>query len=184
MDKMLHEAITDGCRDFARESETELSRMRSRLETALCQAFWTLRRLPDRELGWIYGSDRAKWPEVRKDYHRDHNPPPPKGATLQPTNGRDMDYATQVLVKIRPTAAEISAMQPALDMLQLLPDNADKKLVSAVLWHWQGEPGGYIYWAEIRPWLRGRLVTAHRRTLMRHYERSLDWLAQLVLISK
>ena len=180
LDKMLQEGMEDGCRDFANASETELFKARAKVQDALCLAMWTLRRMPDREMGWLYGSDRAKWPEVRKDYHGDTNPAVPKGTKLQPTKGREIDYATQVLLKSRPTAAEITAMQPALDMLQLLPDIADKKLLSAVAWHWDGEVGGSIYWDAVRPWLKGRLATAHSRTLKRHYDRSLDWLAVLV----
>lgn len=181
---MYQAGMEDGCRAFAQQSETELSKVRARVQDSLVQAMWTLRRIPDPEMAWLYGADRAKWPDARKDYHGESNPPAPKGAKLQPTKGKELDYATQALLKQMPTAAEIDAMQPALDMLQLLPDIGDKKLVSAVAWHFDGEAGNYIYWDAVRPWLKGRLVTAHQRTLKRHYDRALDWLAQLVINTK
>lgn len=165
---MLQAAIVEGCQDFARVSETELSKLRFKIQHRLVAAQWVLRRMTDREMGWLYGADRAKWPAVRPDYH----------------GGSDDIAVLKARLASRPTAQEISDMQPALDMLQLLPHISDRKLVAAVAWHFEGDLGSKIYWDEVRPWLRGRLATAHPRTLKRHYDRSIDWLAELVVIAQ
>lgn len=162
---MLSDAFDGACRDFARESETELSKVRGRIEQQLCAAQWTLRRLTDKEMGWLYGADRAHWPAVRADYH----------------SATDDITVLKARLATPPKPHEIDAMQPALDMLQLLPHISDRKLVSAVAWHFDGELGSKIYWDEVRPWLKGRLARSHPRTLKRHYDRSVDWLAALVV---
>ncbi|WP_262689822.1 hypothetical protein [Kordiimonas aestuarii] len=134
------------------------------LEDRLVCASWTLRRLPDRERGFLQLRG-SMWPGMLAD-----------SAT----------YASQGLTsfqaraRVRITAQEVDAMQPTLDLLQLLPDKEDRRIVFFAAWHQDGETGGRIPWARVR---RSTGLSLSRWTFKRRYEAALRWLAALITLS-
>lgn len=133
------------------------------LEARFVAATWTLRRLPDRESAFsrMRGS---LWPEMLAD-----------GGT----------YATagltsfQARMRARPTAAEIDAMQPTLDLLLLLPDVEDRRIIFYACHFQDGETGGRIPWAKVR---RATGLNLSRWTFKRRFEAGLRWLVSLIFL--
>jgi len=134
------------------------------VEARLIAATWTLRRLPDRERGFqrMRGS---LWPEMQAD-----------GATYAAEGLTNF----QARLRARPTAAEIDAMQPTLDLLLLLPDVEDRRIVYFACHHQDGEAGGRIPWARVR---RASGLNLSRWTFKRRYEAALRWLASLIFLA-
>jgi hypothetical protein len=134
------------------------------VEARLVAATWTLRRLPDRERGFqrMRGS---LWPETLAD-----------GSTY----AAEGLTSFQARLKARPTAAEIDAMQPTLDLLLLLPDVEDRRIVFFACHHQDGETGGRIPWARVR---RTSGLGLSRWTFKRRYEAALRWLASLIFLA-
>jgi hypothetical protein len=69
-------------------------------------------------------------------------------------------------------------MQPALDLLQLLPDPADRKLLFWASWHQDGEVQVKLPWAKVR---RSLDSGQSRWTMKRRYDNGLRWLASIIL---
>jgi len=133
------------------------------IEARLVAATWTLRRMPDRERGFL-NMRGSLWPE---------------------THGEKGCYPTGDLTpfNVRRRAVmspkEIDQMQPALDLLLLLPDIRDRQIVFWAAWHQNGEVQVRIPWTKVR---RSLVSNASRWTLKRHYEGGLAWLAALIEI--
>jgi len=152
--------------EMARESGqgAELSlreKLVPRLEGRFVSAAWTLRRLPDREAGFRR-MQGCLWPE---------------------TLAESSSYAPESLTsfqarrRVRISAEEIDEMQPTLDLLQLLPDVTDRRILFWTAWHQDGETQARIPWAKVRRSLGANLS---RWTLKRRYEGGLRWLAAII----
>lgn len=149
-----------GIRDAAERSGSTLGpreAIRAEVERRLVEATWTLRRLPDRESGYIYNSG-VFWPDMRKE----------RSDYLEPVS------SVGLRKKSPPTAAEVSRMQPALDLMLLLPCKDDRRLVFFAAYHQDGEPSVRISWSKVR---RSLDVNASRWTLKRNYDSALMFLA-------
>ncbi len=133
------------------------------LETRMVNAAWVLRRMPDREKGFLRLRG-AIWPETM----------PEPG-----TYPRQSMSAFEARRRVRISASEIDTMQPTLDLLLLLPDVSDRKLVFWAAWHQEGETGGRIPWVKVGRSLGSNLS---RWTLKRRYSASLQWLAALIAL--
>ena len=136
------------------------------IEARLISAAWTLRRLPDRERGFLRLRG-ALWPEMAADSGGGH--------------AEDGMTTFQARRQVRITAAEIDAMQPTLDLLLLLPDLEDRKLLFWAAWHQDGETMARIPWAKVR---RSLGINLSRWTLKRRYEAGQAWLEALVLLQQ
>ncbi len=132
-----------------------------RLEMRFVSASWTLRRLPDREAGFMRMRG-ALWPET---------------ASEPGTYARESLTSFQARRRVRITAVEIDQMQPTLDLLLLLPEIEDRQLLFWAAWHQDGECSTRIPWAKVR---RSLDVSWSRWTLKRRYDGALLWLAGLV----
>lgn len=167
MENTLNEAFDGACRDFAQALPVyEVDAVRRNIEYRLARAYLTLVRLPDSEWAWLKNSDRACWPSYWSGYH----------------DGDDIERtAFETLMKTSPSRQDISDMQPALDLLQLLPDPADRKLVAAVATWFLGEPTDRIYWEPVKARLEGRLAVASKWTLKRRYNSAMDTLTICVM---
>ncbi|SDE12463.1 hypothetical protein [Kordiimonas lacus] len=132
-----------------------------RLEMRFVSACWTLRRLPDREAGYLRMRG-ALWPET---------------AAEPGTYARDSLTSFQARRQVRISALEIDQMQPTLDLLLLLPEIEDRQLLFWAAWHQDGECSTRIPWAKVR---RSLDVSWSRWTLKRRYDGALLWLAGLV----
>jgi len=135
------------------------------MEARLVTAAWTLRRLPDRERGFLR-MQGAVWPEMTAE------------PGSYPAAGTSA-FAARRGVRITPS--EIDAMQPTLDLLLLLPDLMDRQLLFWTAWHQDGEVSARIPWAKVR---RSLGVTMSRWTLKRHYEGGLLWLAAIIAMQQ
>ncbi|MBL4790761.1 MAG: hypothetical protein JKY60_17500 [Kordiimonadaceae bacterium] len=135
------------------------------MEARLVTAAWTLRRLPDRERGFLRMRG-AVWPEMARE---------PGNYTSVDMS----DFAARRSLRIAP--AEIDAMQPTLDLLLLLPDLMDRQILFWTAWHQDGEVLTRIPWAKVR---RSLGVTMSRWTLKRHYEAGLLWLAAIIAMQQ
>lgn len=135
------------------------------IERRLVSAAWTLRRLPDKERGFLRLRNSV-WPE---------GAPEPGDYP-----GEDIGYFAS-RKRGRISAPEIDAMQPALDLLTLLPDVQDRKILFWAAWHQNGEPQSRIPWVKVR---RSLDSNASRWTLKRRYAAGLKWLAALVNLQR
>lgn len=135
------------------------------IERRLVSATWTLRRLPDKERGFLR-LRTSVWPEGAPE------------AGDYP--GEDLNYLAS-RKRCRISALEIDAMQPALDLLTLLPDVQDRKILFWGAWHQNGETQSRIPWVKVR---RSMDVTSSRWTLKRRYAAGLKWLAALVELQR
>lgn len=137
-------------------------RLINTVETRLVEAAWTLRRLPNREQGYLRMRGML-WPDA---------------AAGPGAYGAEAMTAMQARRSARISPEEIDQMQPALDLLQLLPDIEDRKLLFWTAWHQDGELQVKIPWAKVR---RSMGTTLSRWTLKRRYENGLTWLASIIL---
>lgn len=134
-----------------------------KVETRLVSAAWVLRRLPDRESGFRHMRTML-WPESVAE------------AGTYPA----LDVSSfEARRRLQISAKEIDEMQPALDLLQLLPDVADRRLLFWACWHQDGEIQARLPWAKVR---RSMGVSLSRWTMKRRYESSLRWLAALIVL--
>ncbi len=145
--------------------ERALVSLAHRVEGRLVGATWTLRRMPDREKGFLH-MRTMMWPDAAA-----------KAGTYAP---QDMT-ALQARRGVRLTPLEIDQMQPALDLLQLLPDPADRKLLFWASWHQDGELQVKIPWAKVR---RSMDSSLSRWTMKRRYDNGLRWLASIILVQE
>ena len=132
-----------------------------RVEGRLVNATWVLRRLPDKDSG----PQRMRgmlWPETVAE-----------AGTYAPISLSPFEAKRRLQI----SAKDIDAMQPALDLLQLLPDIEDRQLVFWACWHQEGEVQARIPWAKVRRSMGG---TLSRWTLKRRYESALRWLASII----
>ncbi|WP_417464562.1 hypothetical protein [Kordiimonas sp.] len=140
------------------------------VEARMVSAAWTLRRLPDRERGFLRAR-QSYWPETMAD-----------GGTYA---GAGLT-SFQARFRARIRAEEIDAMQPTLDLLLLLPDREDREILFFGAWHQDGELGGRIPWAKVRRSLpagkAGNTGNLSRWTLKRRYAGALSWLAALIAL--
>lgn len=136
----------------------------SRLEIDMVNAAWTLRRLPDREAGFLTLRG-ALWPETASE---------PGGYAPEPLT------SFQARRRVRIAAAEIDRMQPTLDLLRLLPELADRRLLFWAAWHQNGEVSCRIPWAKVR---RSLETDLSRWTMKRKYQDALTWLARIILVT-
>lgn len=135
----------------------------SMIETELVTAVWTLRRLPDQENRFLYCRG-VLWPEFESSNQATEN---------------NIKSTVYVRKKLTIDPRDIDRMQPCLDLLRLLPDLTDRRIVFWGCWHQDGERQARIPWAKIRRSLREDLS---RWTLKRRYEGGLDWLARNVAL--
>lgn len=142
--------------------ERDIALLIERVEGRLVSACWTLRRMPDREKGFLH-MRTMMWPDSAAE-----------AGTYAPP---DMT-ALQARRSVRLTPQEIDQMQPALDLLQLLPDPVDRKLLFWASWHQDGEVQVKIPWAKVR---RSMDSTQSRWTMKRRYGNGLRWLASIIL---
>jgi len=133
------------------------------IEKRMVSATWVLRRLPDKERGFLRMKG-ALWPETTSD------------ASSYP---RDSMSVFEARRRVRISAQEIDHMQPSLDLLLLLPDLTDRHIVFWTAWHQDGEVQTRIPWAKVR---RSMGVNLSRWTLKRRYEAALQWLSALVAL--
>jgi hypothetical protein len=151
----------DGGESVSRDDLTE--QLSQKVEARLINAAWTLRRLPDREAGFLFAR-QAIWPETVANKY-----------TAMPAKLSNF----QTRKKIRPNPREIDEMQPALDLLLLLPDVEDRKLLFWAAWHQNGEKQTRIPWAKVRNSIQ---TTASRWTLKRKYDDGLKWLGSIIAL--
>ncbi len=152
--------VAQGPKPVKAEPEAALAAL---IETRMVNAAWVLRRLPDREKGFLRMRG-ALWPETLAE---------------PGTYPRAAMSAFEARRRVRISAAEIDQMQPTLDLLLLLPDITDRQIVFWAAWHQEGETGNRISWVKVR---RSLGLTLSRWTLKRRYEASLMWLAALVAL--
>lgn len=167
--RKTHRPATAAAVKFSKEPLTEkgnreqvVDQMKQRVETRLVAAAWTLRRTPDRERGFLH-MRTMMWPDA--------------AAEAGTYASQDMT-ALQARRSVRLSPQEIDQMQPALDLLQLLPDTVDRKLVFWACWHQDGEVQVKIPWAKVR---RSLDSTQSRWTMKRRYDNGLRWLASIIL---
>ncbi len=169
-DDSITMALDQACKDFARllqrrtpsADDSLNAQMTHFLETRLVDAAWTLRRLPDREKGFLY-QRQTLWPDMRQ------------------TDGQPIDLSIDTVFarkQVRPSPRQIDAMIPTMDLLRLLPDIKDRNVVFWGAWHQDGEVQARIPWAKVRRSLGSDLS---RWTMKRRYQSALDWLARLVV---
>jgi len=135
------------------------------VESRLVAATWTLRRMPDRERGFLRMRG-SLWPDTQAE----------PGTYAEP----DIGYLAS-RKRARLTPREIDQMQPALDLLTLLPDLFDRQILFWTAWHQDGEKQARIPWAKVR---RSLNSSASRWTLKRRYEAGILWLAALVALQR
>lgn len=149
------------------KTEDKNAAIRDRLEVRLISAAWTLRRMPDRERGFLKMRG-ALWPE---------------SVATPGQYPRERISGFEARRRIRISAKEIDDMQPTLDLLLLLPDLADRQILFWAAWHQEGERQDRIAWAKVRRSLVAQDGKNYSRwTLKRRYEAGLQWLAALVLL--
>lgn len=152
--------LGDGTEPSAHEQA--VGQLVQRVEERLVAATWTLRRTPDRERGFLH-MRTMMWPDTAAE----------AGTYAPPAM-----TALQARRNVRLSPQEIDQMQPALDLLQLLPDPADRKLVFWACWHQDGEVQVKVPWAKVR---RSMDSAQSRWTMKRRYANSLRWLASIIL---
>jgi len=135
------------------------------VEERLVGATWTLRRMPDKERGFMHMRGTL-WPDML---------PEPGNYPAQDIG----NLAARRRVRISPK--EVDQMQPALDLLTLLPDILDRQILFWTAWHQDGEVQTRIPWAKVRLSLG---VNTSRWTLKRRYEAGLLWLGALVALQR
>ncbi len=155
----LPQHSSDNTRDV---QEEKLTALMAQVEFRLISAAWTLRRLPSKDTGYLKMRGMM-WPDTP--------------AQAGDYAAADMT-AMQARRAARISATDVDQMQPALDLLQLLPDVADRKLVFWAAWHQDGERQAKIPWARVR---RSMDSSLSRWTLKRRYENSLKWLSSIIL---
>ncbi len=144
------------------DRDEHLCALVEKIETRLVEATWTLRRLPDRERGFL--SVRGMiWPDA---------------PTRAGDYGPEPMSAMQARRSARIDPREIDRMQPTLDLLLLLPDLSDRKLLFWAAWHQDGEQQTRLPWSKVR---RSTASNQSRWTLKRRYENGLKWLASIIL---
>lgn len=146
----------------ANKYQQDAEMLASRVEARLVAATWTLRRMPDREKNFLH-MRTMMWPDAVAE-----------AGTYAP---QEMT-ALQARRNVRLSPQEIDQMQPALDLLQLLPDPADRKLLFWVSWHQDGEVQVKLPWAKVR---RSMECGQSRWTMKRRYQNGLQWLASIIL---
>lgn len=160
----LKQEMTRGDRVPAKCSEEEdQKRLMGVIEEKLVNATWVLRRMPDRERGFLKMRG-ALWPEMQNEAGR---------------YPRASMSSFEARWKTRISAAEVDAMQPMLDLLLLLPDVSDRHLIFWAAWHQDGEVQTRVPWAKVR---RSMGVNLSRWTFKRRYEAALTWLAALIIL--
>ncbi len=149
----------------ASKYQQDLELLTRRVETRLVAATWTLRRMPDREKNFLH-MRTMMWPDTVAE-----------ASTYAP---QDMT-ALQARRNVRLSPQEIDQMQPALDLLQLLPDPVDRKLLFWASWHQDGEVQVKLPWAKVR---RSIDSSQSRWTMKRRYQNGLRWLASIILAQR
>lgn len=135
------------------------------VESRLVGATWTLRRMPDKEQGFLRMRG-SLWPDMLAE------------PGSYPANSIS-SMASRRQTRISPK--EIDQMQPALDLLTLLPDILDRQILFWTAWHQDGEVQTRIPWAKVR---RSLGTSVSRWTLKRRYEAGILWLAALVALQR
>ncbi|WP_374764278.1 hypothetical protein [Yunchengibacter salinarum] len=172
------ETVTDRFRVFADHHtvpspETPMEERARVIESALITAVWTLRRLPDRDRAFLFAR-QVMWPEIGAgETGAEAGGRAPVGSVipLAPQGKRGV-YGRQA----RPDAKQIDAMQPALDLLALVPDQDDRQILFWAAWHQNGAPQSRIPWARVAQSVG---LDLSRWTYKRRYGQGLDWLARL-----
>jgi len=149
----------------ASKYQQDVELLARRVEARLVAATWTLRRMPDREKNFLH-IRTMMWPDTVAD-----------ASSYAP---QDMT-ALQARRNVRLSPQEIDQMQPALDLLQLLPDPADRKLLFWASWHQDGEVQVKLPWAKVR---RSMDCGQSRWTMKRRYDNGFRWLASIILAQK
>ncbi|WCL55081.1 hypothetical protein [Gimibacter soli] len=150
--------------------KTDASLTAAFLEVRMIDAVWTLRRMPDREAGLLY-SRQILWPDMKVDRH-----------TAVPAALGRVAAAKRIPAEPR----SIDLMQPVLDLLRLLPDVEDRRIVFWGAWHQDGVRQERMPWAKVRRSLSGHLGAERakglsRWTLKRRYDDGLGWIARLLI---
>lgn len=143
----------------------EREAVRGGVESAVISAVWTLRRLPDRDRAFLFAR-QVMWPEMAE------------GDDYSPGGGVDDQRASPAYGRqSRPSPRQIDAMQPALDLLALLPDQGDRQILFWGAWHQHGAPQSRIPWTRVA---RTVALDLSRWSYKRRYGQALDWLSSLV----
>ena len=95
----------------------------SQVEAFLVEATWTLRRLPDKERAWLYGST-VMWPATMPGGFEGY--------------GRGVESSLMQRRRSSPMPKEIDRYQGVLDWLQWLPDVTDRRVIFWACWHLAG----------------------------------------------
>lgn len=160
--EVLTEVLSGAHRSEGMSFEDRLVQLVQKIDHRLVSAAWTLRRLPDRERGFMRMRTML-WQEG-----------PAEAGTYAPDSMTTLQARRQGRIEAR----EIDAMQPTLDLLPLLPDVTDRQILFWAAWHQDGEPSAKIPWAKVR---RSMGVDLSRWTLKRRNDAGLRWLAQIVI---
>ncbi|WP_308908955.1 hypothetical protein [Pseudokordiimonas caeni] len=150
--------------------KADASLMAAFVEERMIDAVWTLRRMPDREAGLLY-SRQILWPDMKVD----------RNTAVPAALGR---VATAKRIPAEPRSIDL--MQPVLDLLRLLPDVEDRRIIFWGAWHQDGMRQERMPWAKVRRSLTGHLGGERARglsrwTLKRRYDDSLGWIACLLI---
>lgn len=128
------------------------------VEARLIEWWETLCKLPDKELGWLYGS-KTYWPDIRREYLE-------VWVNALEAEGRHDDMKSP---HVPATPDEIKRYEDASTWFSWLPRTSDKKLVALVIYKMRYQ--SRIHWDEVGRKLEFR---AHRSTVKRRYERCID----------
>ncbi len=141
------------------------------VEAFLVEATWTLRRLPDKERAWVYGST-VMWPAMAPNGFEGY--------------GRGDITSFQQRRRTAPTPKQIDNYQPILDWLQWLPDVTDRRVLFWATWHLGGM--ARVCEREALPWAKVRASMGvrpgargySRWSLKRRHSSSLLFIAKIL----
>ena len=168
MNKLLQDAFGDACSDLAVEMgqkprQHDIDAITANVETRLVSAAWALRRMPDKEAGWLASVSATPTP---------------------PADPEEADYF-KTRLSARISAKAVDDMQPALDLLLMLPDTRDRQLLFWASWHQAGELLTRIPWGPVRVSMvrhspLNNYTARSSKSLKRYYDNSLEFLAHCI----
>ncbi len=152
---------------------SDLTSKTDEVKARIVAAVWTLDRLQHPDSRWL-GSSVTSWPDHIRDYAG---------------NGDPLKRYENDPPRIRPSGYEIDEMQPALDLMQLLPQIDDRHLVHYGSLYQYGQVAPRIPWGKVRTSLekekpKNRYIRLERTTLWRHYNSSAEFIARCLINDK
>lgn len=140
------------------------------VEARLIEWAAVLRKLPDREMHWLYSSNTF-WPEIKRDDLE-------VWVNALEKQGRHEDMEEP---RVPATSAEIARYQEASQWFAYLPQVQDRKLVTAVVvWKMFNPHRVEVGWQSVR---NNTKTYGDARRLRTTYKNSLEWIA-LALVCK